>query len=278
MSVPALTVSRLDAAALRVTTPCGAGLMVWRAWGRGRPLLLLHGATGSWTHWIRNVAVLAERFRVLAPDLPGHGDSDPPPDPPTADTVADVVSAGLDLVVPPPDVVELAGFSFGGIIGGLVAARRPARIRTLVLLGSNGMGLPRGHLPPLRRLPPGLSDEAERVVHRENLGAVMFADPGRIDDLAIHVQTENARRARFRSTGIPESDVLLRALPAVRARLAAVWGGRDAFTVPYLAERRKTLGAFQPDLDFRVIPEAGHWTPYEAADTVNEALVEILAR
>lgn len=277
MEAPPLTVCRLDTTAVRLTTPCGSGRLVWRAWGCGRPLVLLHGATGSWTHWIRNVAALGERFRVLVPDLPGYGDSDAPPDPPTADTVADVVSAGLDLVVPPPAVVDLAGFSFGGIIGGLIAARQGTRIGTLVLLGSNGMALSRGHLPPLRRLAPGLTDEAERAVHRANLAALMFGDPARVDDLAVHVQVENARRSRFRSTGIPESDVLLRALPAVRARLAAVWGGRDAFTVPHLEERRRTLAAFQPDVDFRVIPDAGHWAPYEADHAVNEALIEILA-
>ncbi len=70
--------------------------MVWRSWGAGPPLVLLHGASGSWTHWIRNVLPLAARFRVLAPDMPGFGDSDAPPEPHTADGLADLVVAGLD--------------------------------------------------------------------------------------------------------------------------------------------------------------------------------------
>lgn len=41
-------VSRVESLATRQRTPCGAGSMVWRAWGDGRPLVLLHGTSGSW--------------------------------------------------------------------------------------------------------------------------------------------------------------------------------------------------------------------------------------
>jgi pimeloyl-ACP methyl ester carboxylesterase len=107
----------------RKLTPCGTGYMVWRDWGDARPLVLLHGASGSWTHWIRNIAPLATRFRVLVPDLPGFGDSDLPSEPHTADMLAGLVASGFDTVVPPSMEFDLAGFSFGGIIAGLVAAR-----------------------------------------------------------------------------------------------------------------------------------------------------------
>ena len=44
-----------------------------------------------------------------------------------------------------------------------------------------------------------------------------------------------------------------------------------------LAERAETLGRFQRDIDFRVIGGAGHWTPYEAADAINAALLEFVS-
>ena len=97
--------------------------MVWRVWGNAQPLVLLHGASGSWTHWIRNIAPLATRFRVLVPDLPGFGDSDLPYEPRTAEMLADLVASGLDAVLSPSMEFDMAGFSFGGIIAGLVAAR-----------------------------------------------------------------------------------------------------------------------------------------------------------
>src|SRR3990170_577513 len=177
--------------------------MIWRCWGAGPPRVLLHGATGSWTHWLLNVLPLAERFRVIVPDMPGFGDSDMPPEPHTAERLADIVSVGLDAVVPPPAPLDLAGFSFGGIIGGVVAARQGERVRTLLLLGPHGMT-------------PAEVMEA----HRENLRVLMLGDPEKADDLAVHVQMENLRLARFKSGGIPASDTLLRALPAVRARIA----------------------------------------------------------
>lgn len=249
---------------------------MWREWGAGPALALLHGAHGSWTHWIRNVEALAARFRVLAPDMPGFGDSGPPPDPPTAEALAAAVSDGLDALVPPPAPVHLAGFSLGGIVAGLVAARQGSRVRTLALLGPNGMALPRRPLPALRRPRATMTLAEIADVHRDNVAALMFGDPARVDELAVHVQLDNVRRTRFRAGDIPDSDVLLRALPAVRARLLGVWGERDAYAAPHVEVRRTTLAAFQPDVEFHVVPEAGHWVVYEAAERVNGLLLQSL--
>jgi len=269
-------VSRIEFLATRRFTSCGVGSMVWRVWGEGRPLVLLHGASGSWTHWIRNVLPLAKDFRVLAPDMPGFGESDVPPEPHTADMLAGAVASGLDVLVPPPVDLDLAGFSFGGIIAGLVAARLGPRVRTLVLLGAGGLGLSRLPPPPLLQVQGDMAPADIERVHRENLRILMIADPQRVDDLAVFLQMENIRLARFKSGTIPASDTLLRALPAVRARLASILGGRDAFTAARLEDYRRVLASVQPDLDFRVIVGAGHWAIYEAADEVNRTLGDVL--
>src|SRR5262245_12278659 len=227
---PAAFVAHIDAAAARYRTPCGTGSMAWRVWGTGRPLVLLHGASGSWTHWIRNISPLAERFRVLVPDMPGFGDSDLPVGPHTADLLADAIVPGLDALIPPPADFDLVGFSFGGVIAGVVAARLARRVRTLVLLGAGALGLPVIPMPTLVPIPPDATPEDIKRVHRENLGLLMMADPRRIDDLAVFVQMENLRRARFKSGTIPTSDVLLKALPSITARIAGIWAARDAFS------------------------------------------------
>jgi len=273
---PADVVSRVASMAARALTPCGAGSMVWRMWGTGAPLVLLHGASGSWTHWIRNILPLAERFRVLAPDMPGFGDSDLPPEPHTAGALADLVSSGLDAVLPRDTDLDMAGFSFGGIIGGLVAARLAGRIRTLVLIGPGGLALPAAPARPLLGIGPGMAPDEIRRAHRENLRILMIADPEKVDDLAVFVQIENVRRARFKSGSIPASDALLQALPGIRSRITGIWGGRDAFVGSAVEDRRRILASVQPDLDFRVIHGAGHWVPYEASDEVNAALLEMI--
>ena len=130
----------------------------------------------------------------------------------------------------------------------------------------------------LLRLEPGMGGEGVRHVHRQNLLTLMLARPESADELAVTLQIDNVARSRFRSGTIPVSDDLLRALPAVRAHLAGIWGGRDAFTGHHLAESREVLAAADPQLDARVIEAAGHWVNYEAADQVNALLEEWLAR
>ncbi len=271
-------VSRIEALATRSVTRAGGGSMVWRSWGEGPPLVLLHGASGSWTHWIRNILPLATSFRVLVPDMPGFGDSDAPPEPHTAEGLADLLAESLEVMLPPPTRFDLAGFSFGSIIGGLVAARLGRRISTLVLLGAGGLGLPPGSPRSLARIDSSMSAEEIRGVHRANLLTLMLAKPESADDLAVSLQIENLGRARFKSGTIPQSDVLRRALPLIRARIAGIWGEQDAFTDGRLEECRRVLASAQQDLDLRVIEGAGHWVTYEATHQVNTALFELLAR
>ena len=277
MEDPAAEEQRIESLATRTVTRGASGAMVWRAWGAGPPLVLLHGASGSWTHWVRNVLPLAERFRVLAPDMPGYGESDAPPEPHTADRLADLVTAGIDQILPAPATFDLAGFSFGAIIGGLVAARL-GRIRTLVLIGTGGLGLTPAPVRTLLRLEPGMEPDAIRHVHRENLRTLMLARPESADDLAVALQIDNVQRARFKSGTIPVSDVLRRALPVVRAHLAGIWGSRDAFTGHHLAESRHLLAETDEMLETCVIEGAGHWVNYEAAPEVNRLLIEWLTR
>ncbi len=272
-------VAAVEAHGQTITTRCGSGRMRWRIWGSGGTLVLLHGDFGSWTHWMRNVLPLGERFRVIAPDMPGYGDSDAPPELWSPETMAAILADGLAETVPPPGRYSLAGFSFGGIIAGHLAALEGERVENLVLLGAGGLGVPpSGPAPELRRMAADMSAADRFAVHRHNLTALMIADPEKVDDLAVSLQIENTRRARIRAGRIPASDALLRALPKVRARIHGIWGARDATTFPAMAEPEAVLRRFQPDLDFRLIEGAGHWTPYEAVDVVNDALKEMLGK
>ena len=262
------------AEAQRIETPCGAGTMVWRVWGSGPPLVLLHGGYGSWTHWIRNVLVLARRFTVIAPDLPGLGESATPPEPHTAEGLAAIVVKGFDIVLPRDMAPHIAGFSFGGVLGGHVAVQLGDRLRALTIVGSNGLGLVR-QPTALQRVPSGVSDAAALAVHRHNLGALMIADPAKIDELAVYIQWQNAPRGRVRSRRFSRADTLARALPLVKARLDGIWGERDATAYPHLDERARALRSFQPGARFEVVAGAGHWVQYEAAERFNPVLAEI---
>src|SRR5260370_39350509 len=104
-------------------------------------------------HWIRNVLPLSGQFRVIAPDLPGLGESATPPEPWTAAGLAAIIVAGLDIVLPRGIALHLAGFSFGGVIGGNVAAQLGDRLCGFTVVGSKRHCL--GRSPnPLAPVPP----------------------------------------------------------------------------------------------------------------------------
>ena len=269
-------VAGVAAEAERVETPCGDGTLAWRLWGSGPALVLLHGGYGSWMHWIRNVLPLARQFRVIAPDLPGLGESATPPEPWTAEGLAAIVVQGIEEVVPNGERLHLAGFSFGGVIGGQVAVQLGERVRAFTVVGSNGLGLERSPTP-LRRVPPDAGEDEEFATHRYNLNQLMIADPGKIDELALYLQKTNHARARMRSRRFSHSGALAEALPRISARLDGIWGERDATAYPHLDARAAVLRQVQPKARFAVVPGAGHWVQYEAAERFNELLAEFAA-
>jgi pimeloyl-ACP methyl ester carboxylesterase len=269
-------VEGIAAEARRIETPCGDGTMAWRVWGNGPPLVLLHGGYGSWMHWVRNVLPLARQFTVIAPDLPGLGESATPPEPWTAQGLAAIIVEGLDTVLPKGVPPHLAGFSFGGVIGGNVAAQLGDRLRGFTVVGSNGLGLERSPTP-LRRVAPDADEAEEFATHRYNLNQLMIADPDKIDELALYLQKTNHARARMRSRRFSRSGALVEALPRVTARLDGIWGERDATAYPHVDERARILRGFRPDARFAVVPGAGHWVQYEAADRFNALIAEFAA-
>jgi pimeloyl-ACP methyl ester carboxylesterase len=269
-------VEGIAAEAERHETPCGDGTMAWRLWGSGPALVLLHGGYGSWTHWVRNVLPLSRRFRVIAPDLPGLGDSATPPEPWTAEGLAAIIVDGLNRIVPPGEELRLAGFSFGGVIGGSVAAQLGDRLRHFVVVGSNGLGLERAPTP-LKRVPPDAGEAEEFATHRYNLNQLMIADPDKIDELALYLQKTNHARARMRSRRFSRSDALAQALPRIKARLDGIWGERDATAYPHIDQRARVLRAAQPGARFAVVPGAGHWAQFESAERFNQLLAEFVA-
>src|SRR3954468_19428282 len=107
-------------------------------------IVLLHGFTQTRQSWRRTIAALDGRYtRVVAPDLPGHGQMSERRPASLAATLA-----YLRALVDEPHV--LAGYSMGGRVALHAALARPERVRRLVLVGAS----------------PGLGDAAERAARR----------------------------------------------------------------------------------------------------------------
>jgi len=281
MTVPA-EVSVVLQRARRVCTPCGQGDLVWHIWGElGAnpalpPLLLLHGGSGSWTHWLRNVLPLAASGRrVLVPDLPGFGDSALPASGTDADAMPAPIELGLAQLLG-NTACDVAGFSFGGMSAGLLASKFPARVASLVLIGTPGMGLQAlvpFKLKGWRHLP----DEAQRLaVHRENLQLLMLHAPEAITPLACQLQLANTLRDKLPKRRLSRTDILARAMPGLRCPLHAVYGEHDPF---YKGQTHAFENVLQQAPGFRgmhAIAAAGHWVQFEQADAFNQRLLALL--
>jgi len=276
MTGPMLAPAELIAALERVSTRrVTEGDLVWRVWGKGRPLVLLHGGTGSWLHWVRNVEWLSRDFMVLAADLPGSGDSGVIGPPITSDAMAARLRDGIGAIVGPDARFSIAGFSMGGLIGAHLARLAGKQVDRFVLIGSAGTQLPRRQMTPLKSWRWLSSNEEKLAVHRHNLGALMIHDPGKVDNLALHIQHRNAMRSRIRGKHFAKLGTLAECLPDVAARMAGIWGEHDVTCTPLLAKEK--LRQFQPQAPFEIVPDAGHWVQFEAAETFNRLLRSLLA-
>jgi pimeloyl-ACP methyl ester carboxylesterase len=101
--------------------------------GAGPTVLLIHGSPGNGRAWQRVAERLADRHRVVAPDLPGHGGTTPPPAgaPPDVGSTAALLEAFLGVVGPP---ALLVGHSYGGVVALALALRGRVPIGALALL------------------------------------------------------------------------------------------------------------------------------------------------
>jgi 2-hydroxy-6-oxonona-2,4-dienedioate hydrolase len=272
----------LLATASRFETPCGAGTMVWHTWGQATrrpgqaPLVLLHGGSGSWMHWLRNIPALAASGRwVLVPDLPGFGDSAAPLRGTDADVLPEPVEQGLAMLLG-DSACDLVGFSFGGMVAGFLAQRFPARVARLVLVGAPGLGVAREQALRLRAW-RHITDAGERdVIHRHNLAVLMLYREEAITELALRLHIANVLRDRMKGRSLARTDALAKALAGVHCPVRAIYGREDALY-------RGTLDALQAALaravDFRglaLIDDAGHWVQFERAGAFDEALLAAL--
>jgi 2-succinyl-6-hydroxy-2,4-cyclohexadiene-1-carboxylate synthase len=110
------------------------------------PVVLLHGFTHTGASWDPVIAALGERYRVIAPDIRGHGEASGR-QPVTLRAVIDDVAE-----LAPPERIVVAGYSMGARIALHLALGLHERVERLVLIGAS----------------PGIADPAERAARRDD--------------------------------------------------------------------------------------------------------------
>ena len=250
---------------------------VWHAWNEShahRPLVLLHGGSGSWTHWFKNVLPLSQTRSVWALDIPGFGDSDLPPGAQDVDDLIEPVADGLQQLFG-QTLVDVAGFSFGGMLAGLMASQYPNRFQTVLMLGTPGLGLFNGPPPHIRGFTQDMTHDQRMDVHRHNLRSFMLKHDHSVTPEALDVQASNVLRDRLKRRRLARTDAVVKAQFNWTRPTHFAFGDSDQL---YPDRLQDIPGLFEPGRlsSFTLIPDSGHWVMFEQPESTNDWIVSKL--
>jgi pimeloyl-ACP methyl ester carboxylesterase len=248
--------------------------------GTGTPVLMLHGSgpgVSAWANWQHAIPALAERARIVAPDMVGFGQTERPADVRySLRTWTDHVWGFLDALG--LERVSVIGNSLGGRIALQMAEDAQDRLDRIVLMGAPGVGMTlTDGLKALRAYEP--SPDAMRDLLR----TYFAVDPDLISDELVQVRYEasaapgahEAYRTMFfdpahagSELGITEEQVRAVTRPTLLVH------GREDRVVP--VDVSWTMSRLLPDADLRVFARCGHWTQVERARDFNEVVSQFL--
>jgi 3-oxoadipate enol-lactonase len=246
--------------------------------GPGPVVVLLHGFPLGRAMWSEQIAGIGSIYKVVAPDLRGHGDSPAPDGDYTIDEMGDDVIELLDVMGFDGPVV-VGGLSMGGYVALSIVARYPERVRALMLMDTRAA-----------------ADTPEAVRQREELAKTVLAagDARPVVEAMTPRLFAKATLERRPERVAPLQDLMkrntprglvgaLRAMasrPDRRAELSAIRvptlvmvGEQDVVTPP--AEAQALADAI-PGSRLEVIPEAGHLAPYENPAIANSVILGFL--
>lgn len=254
-------------------------------------MVLLHGggagATGA-SNYSRNIDALAEKFRVIVPDMPGYGQSSKDID--QSDPFGDLAMAvrGLldELGI---DKAHLVGNSYGGAAALRLAMDRPDKVDKLILMGPGGIGttraLPTKGLNALLGYYGGDGPSKEKLSEfiREYLVYDASAVPEDLIELRYQASIQPdvvANPPLRRPSGPTALRTLLRMdftrdrrLADVQAPTLVIWGADDKVNRP---AGGPALAKTMPNCDLYIAARTGHWVQWERADLFNDLAATFL--
>jgi pimeloyl-ACP methyl ester carboxylesterase len=238
------------------------------------PVLLVHGWPQHWWSWRNVIPGLAQRFRVIAPDLRGHGWTNAPPDGYEKEQLVSDLLAVLDALG--IERVTWIGHDWGGWTGLLAAMRAPARLERLLALSiphlwdtlrPGRIAILLSYQGPISMpiLGPRIADRMVRAILQSGRG------PDRLDAADVRMFAENIPPRV--TVAMYRTFVTREAWPVARGRYA-----RSVLEVPTTllvgAHDPVTRGtrpgevAGQPQLRVEILDRVAHWIPEQRPQEV----------
>lgn len=248
--------------------------------GPGPVVVLLHGFPLNRSMWSAQRANIGSTYRVITPDLRGHGETAAPDGIYTMDAMADDVIDLLNAMQLTEPIV-LGGMSMGGYIALSLIARHPERVRALILMDTRaGADSPeaahgreelarkvetsRSVVPLIDAMLPKLFSPLTGSLH-----------PQRIGTIRLMMEKVRPRAAAGALRGMAARPDRTSDLARIRVPTLVLVGADDKITPP---EEARSMAEAIPDAHFHIIPEAGHLAPLENPAATNEAILRFLSR
>ena len=251
--------------------------LYYESCGQGDPLLFIHGLGSSSRDWENQVPHFTERFRVVTPDLRGHGKSDKPAGPYSNRLFArDIAEFIKSLNIAPAHVV---GLSLGGFIACQLASDHGDLVRTLIVVNSVP-GLPRETFKDRLRISSTLLLRRVIVQLFGMRGLALFlgkklfprAEQKALRRTFIERWAENDKQAYLASLASVSEWSLDHRLDSIRCPTCLISGEHDIFPLAL----KESYASKLPDARLVVIPNSGHFTPVDEPERFNQAVMEFL--
>lgn len=258
--------------------------------GSGPALLILHGTGGHAETYQRNIGPLSKYFRVIVPDMIGHGFTDRPDLDYTLDDFADHLFGLLDVLG--IDKAHVSGESLGGCIAAWMTIRNPERVDRLVLNTGildrpDAKGLVQ--LADLEQRTKTLAEDCSLDTVRRRLQWLVL-DKDTMTEEMVHI-----RHRIYNQPGMIDS--VIRVMGAVLSMNRGLYKGGDYLARERMAQiSRPTLVLWSdhnpgkpydvikpaidliPDAEVHIIKDAAHWPQFEQPDAVNGLMIDFLTR